>query len=150
MKSQAISIRRWLPVVFAAGCLSFSAAPALAAGEGSSEEAPAPAVSGPTFVKLPLFNIPVIEGDKVTRQITVGVALELAEGLQASSIDEKKPEVIDAFLRDLYAMFAQRSGTSRIAIQASIKQRLTQTAERVLGPGLVRQVLVVQLLERPH
>ena len=130
--------------------MSLSAAPALAAGEGSSEEAPTPAVSGPTFVKLPLFNIPVIEGDQVTRQITVGVALELAEGLKANSIDEKKPEVIDAFLRDLYAMFAQRSGTSRIAIQASIKQRLTQTAERVLGPGLVRQVLVVELLERPH
>lgn len=111
---------------------------------------PAPAVSGPAFVKLPLFNIPVIEGDKVTRLITVGVALELVEGLKPDSIEDRKPEVIDGFLRDLYAMFAQRSGTSRIAVEGSIKQRLAQTADRVLGPGKVRQVLIIDLLERPR
>jgi flagellar basal body-associated protein FliL len=148
MKSRASSVRRWLPVVFAAGCLSVSTAQALAAGQGSSNEAPA--VSGPTFVKLPLFNIPVIEGDKVTRLITVGVALELVEGLKPDSIEERKPEVIDGFLRDLYAMFAQRSGTSRIAVEGSIKRRLAQTADRVLGPGKVRQVLIIDLLERPR
>jgi flagellar basal body-associated protein FliL len=150
MKSRASSVRRWLPVVFAAGCLSVSTAQALAAGQGSSNEAPAPAVSGPAFVKLPLFNIPVIEGDKVTRLITVGVALELVEGLKPDSIEERKPEVIDGFLRDLYAMFAQRSGTSRIAVEGSIKRRLAQTADRVLGPGKVRQVLIIDLLERPR
>jgi hypothetical protein len=90
----------------------------------------------------------VIEGDKVTRQISVGIALELVEGLKADSIDEKKPAVIDAFLRDLYAMFAQRSGTSRVAVEGSIKQRLAQTADRVLGQGVVRQVLILELLER--
>jgi hypothetical protein len=130
--------------------LSFSAAQAIAAGQGSPEGAPAPAVSGPAFVKLPLFNIPVIEGDKVTRLITVGVALELVEGLKPDSIEDRKPEVIDGFLRDLYAMFAQRSGTSRIAVEGSIKQRLAQTADRVLGPGKVRQVLIIDLLERPR
>ena len=128
--------------------LSGPATSVLAAGEGGSEGAPAPAVSGPAFVKLPLFNIPVIEGDKVTRQITVGVTLELVEGVKPDSIGEKEPMLIDAFFRDLYGMFAQRSGTSRVAIQESIKQRLTQTAEKVLGPGIVRQALVVQLLER--
>jgi len=125
--------------------------PAFAAGEGEGEGSPAPAplVAGPTFVKLPLFNIPVIEGDKVTRQVTVGVALELVEGVKADSIDEKKPAVIDAFFRDLYGMFGQRSQISRVAVEGSIKQRLRQTADRVLGQGMVRQVLVLQLLERP-
>ena len=123
--------------------------PAFAAGESEESPAPAPAVSGPTFVKLPLFNIPVIEGDKVTRQVTVGVALELADGVKAASIDEKKPAVIDAFFRDLYSMFGQRSQVSRVAVEGSIKQHLARTAEQVLGPGVVRQVLVLQLLERP-
>ena len=150
MDSRGSSIRPWVLIAVVSGCLSCAAAPALAAGEDSPEGAPAPAVSGPAFVKLPLFNIPVIEGDKVTRQITVGIALELVEGLKADSIEEKKPEVIDAFLRDLYAMFAQRSGTSRVAVEGSIKQRLAQTADRVLGPGKVRQVLIIDLLERPH
>jgi len=135
-----------LAIILVVSGLTGPAMPALGAGEGSPEGAPA--VSGPAFVKLPLFNIPVIEGDKVTRQITVGVALELVEGLKPDSIGEKQPMLIDAFFRDLYSMFGQRSGTSRVAIQASIKQRLTQTAEKVLGPGIVRQVLVLELLER--
>jgi|SRR5579859_4502749 flagellar basal body-associated protein FliL len=123
---------------------------ALAAGEETPEKgAPAPAVSGPVFVKLPLFAIPVIEGDKVTRQVTVGIALELVEGMKADSIDEKKPAVIDAFFRDLYSMFSQRSGIARVAVEGSIKQRLGRTADQVLGPGVVRQVLLLQLLERP-
>jgi flagellar basal body-associated protein FliL len=121
---------------------------ALSAEEESPQKA-APEVAGPAFVKLPLFSIPVIEGDKVTRQVTVGLALELVEGLKADSIDEKKPQVIDAFFRDLYAMFGQRSQTSRVAVETSIKRRLAQTADRVLGPGVVRQVLILELLERP-
>jgi flagellar basal body-associated protein FliL len=90
----------------------------------------------------------VIENDKVTRQITVGIALELREGLKPDSIDEKKPQIIDAFLRDLYAMFAQRSEIARVAVENSIKRRLAQTADRILGPGTVRQVLILELLER--
>jgi len=123
--------------------------PAFAAGEGGTEGAPAPAMLGPTFVKLPLFNIPVIEGDKVTRKVTVGVALELVDGVKPDSIDEKRPVVVDAFFRDLYTMFGQRSQIPRIAVEGSIKQRLARTAEQVLGPGIVREVLVLQLLERP-
>ena len=126
------------------------ATPTLAAEEESPRKGEsAPAVSGPIFIKLPLFNIPVIEGNKVTRQVRVGLALELVEGLKADSIDEKKPAVIDAFFRDLYGMFGQRSETRRVAVEGSIKQRLTQTADRVLGPGMVRQVLILELLEHP-
>lgn len=120
----------------------------------TNEEAPGkagstPTVAGPVFVKLPLFFIPVIEGDKVTRQVTVRVALELVEGAKANSIDEKKPALIDAFFRDLYSMFSQRSQVSRVAVEGSIKQRLRQTADQVAGPGTVRQVLILDLLERP-
>jgi flagellar basal body-associated protein FliL len=129
---------------------SLAALPVLAAGEeGAEKAAPGPAASGPVYVKLPLFSIPVIEGDKVTRQVTVGVILELVEGLKADSISEKRPAVIDAFFQDLYSMFGQRSQTERVAVERSIKQKLGQTADRILGQGVVRQVLVVQLLERP-
>jgi len=141
-------IRPWLAVALLACGWGAAAAPVLAAEESSGKAESAP-VAGPVFVKLPLFNIPVIEGDKVTRQVTVGIALELADGLKPDSIDEKKPAMIDAFFRDLYSMFGQRSETSRVAVEASIKQRLARDADRILGPGTVRQILLLQLLERP-
>jgi flagellar basal body-associated protein FliL len=138
-------LKAWILIGLVVACPSLSA---LAAGKESSDK-PGAAVSGPVFVKLPLFSIPVIEGDKVTRQVTVGIALELVEGLKADSIDEKRPAVIDAFFRDLYGMFGQRSQVARVAVEGSIKQRLGRTAEQILGPGVVRHVLVLQLLERP-
>jgi flagellar basal body-associated protein FliL len=150
MRERLRTLRLWMLAALIAGGSCLSVLPALAAGEESPEKAaPGPAVSGPVFVTLPLFSIPVIEGDKVTRQVTVGITLELVEGVKADSIDEKKPAVIDAFFRDLYGMFGQRSQIARVAVEGSIKQRLGQTADRILGPGVVRQVLVVQLLERP-
>lgn len=141
------TLREWVLVALILFGASASGLPASAAGEEGP--APAPALTGPVFVKLPLFSIPVIEGDKVTRQVVVGVALELVEGVKAASIGEKQPAVIDAFFRDLYGMFGQRSQISRVAVERSIKQRLGQTADRVLGPGIVRQVLILDLLERP-
>lgn len=140
-------MRRWPQILSLIAVLGGAAMPA--AGQETPEKGtPVPAVQGPAFVKLPLFNIPVIENDKVTRQITVGIALELREGLKPDSIDEKKPQIIDAFLRDLYGMFAQRSEIARVAVENSIKRRLAQTADRILGPGTVRQVLILELLER--
>jgi flagellar protein FliL len=114
---------------------------------------PGPAMpGGPPFVKLPMFSIPVIEGDKVTRQVAVYIVLELSEGQSAATLQPKERQLMDAFLRDLYGMFAQRSGADRIAIQGSIKTRLSLTADKVLGPGIVKQVLILQLYERnlPH
>ncbi|MGH7123240.1 MAG: hypothetical protein ACREFI_02625 [Stellaceae bacterium] len=144
--SRAVSSRALaLLVVVLSTC---SSAPALAAGEESPGKAE-PAPAGPVFVKLPLFSIPVIEGDKVTRQVAVGIALELTEGVMAGSIDEKKPAVIDAFFRDLYSMFGQRSQVARVAVEGSIKRRLGQTADRILGPGTVRRILILELVERP-
>jgi hypothetical protein len=92
--------------------------------------------------------IPVIEGDEVTRSVSVGVVLELAEGQTAASIEAKRPVLVDAFYRELYGMFAQRSGADRIAEDRTVKERLGRTADRVLGPGVVREVLIQQLFEQ--
>jgi len=122
------------------------------AAEEQSAPSGAAMPGGPPFVKLPMFSIPVIEGDQVTRQVAVFIVLELAEGQSAATLKPKERQLMDAFLRDLYGMFAQRSGADRIAIQDSIKTRLSLTADKVLGPGIVKQVLIQQLYERnlPH
>lgn len=122
-------------------------ATALGAGEPGSEKL-APAPGGPAFVKLPLFSIPVIEGDKVTRQVAVGIVLELGAGQTLADLKPKENVLIDAFLRELYGIFAQRSGADRIADQHTLKERLGRTADRVLGSGVVRQVLIQQLFEQ--
>lgn len=104
--------------------------------------------NGPIFVQLPIFQVPVIQGNQVRLQVSLTVALELVQGLSADSIEPKKPLLIDAFLRDLYAIFAQRANQSRVADDQLIRVRLQQIADRVLGPGIVRRVLIQQLFEQ--
>jgi flagellar basal body-associated protein FliL len=120
----------------------------VAAWPARAEQAPEPVPGAPVFVRLPLFVIPVIEGGEVTRQVTVGVALELAEGQTTESIEPKRPVLIDAFFKELYGMFAQRSGAGRIADDQTIKVRLGRVTDSVLGPGVVKQILIQQLFER--
>lgn len=101
-----------------------------------------------TFVEWPTFNIPVIEGSAATRRVSPMLALELEKGQPDDALDEKKPVLIDAFFQDLYGMFAQRSHDDRVAEQQSIKERLSRTAVRILGPGVVREILIEQIYER--
>ncbi len=90
----------------------------------------------------------MIEGSAVTRQVSVVLSLELEDGQSEAALDAKKRALAAAFLQDLYGMFAQRSGAARVADQRTVKARLSRTATRVLGPGVVREILVEQLYEQ--
>jgi len=113
-----------------------------------AQEPPEPTPSGPAFVALPLFVIPVIEGAEVARQVSVGVTLELTEGQTAQSIEPKRAALIDAFYKELYGMFGARAHSDRIADERAIKQRLAVVSDRVLGAGVVKEVLIQKLFEQ--
>ncbi len=108
-----------------------------------------PAPGAPSYVTVPLFVIPVIEGGAVTRQVSVGVAMELVKGKTLEDIKPKETVLIDAFFRELYGLFGQRASAERIAQPPIVKARLQRVADRILGAGVVKQVLILQLFERP-
>ena len=127
--------------------LAFSATTVHAASDSPSGKGEA-VPNAPIFVKLPIFQIPVIERDQVTRRVSVAVALELVQGMTQDNVTPKQPLLIDAFLSDLYAIFSQHANSSRVADDRLIRTRLQQIADRILGPGVVRQVLIEQLFEQ--
>ena len=108
-----------------------------------------PAPGAPSYVVVPLFVIPVIEGGQVTRQVSIGVGLELVKGKTLKDIKPKEAVLIDGFFRELYGLFGQRASADRLADPPVIKARLMRVADRILGPGVVQQVLILQLFERP-
>jgi len=120
----------------------FAAAPA-----GASE---APAKVGPTFIALAPIVLPVFEGNVVARQAGVLLSLELVEGKTEADVEPQRRRLVDAFISDLYALFEQRHGADRVIDAAAVKERLGATAARILGPGVVRAVLIQQAFERPR
>jgi flagellar basal body-associated protein FliL len=134
-------------------CLLLSTLPSILAAlpahavdreRGASELIPGIAV----FVNIRPITLPVIEGNRVTRQVGVLLTVELTQGHLKQEATEKEHELTDAFITDLYRMYGASAGASRVVDEKLLKTRLQATAERVLGPGVVQAVLIRQLVEQ--
>ena len=108
-----------------------------------------PPISGvPDFVELQPIVLPVIERNAVTRQVGILLTLELAEGQAAATIEPKRRQLMDAFIRELHAIYSMRSSTGRVVDEGIIKQHLLRTSDGILGKGVVHAILVKRLVEQ--
>lgn len=124
--------------VLAAALAVLGLAGTAAAADRSAVVMPVP--GKPFFVQLSPIFVPVIDKDRISRQVSIAVAVEIADGGQAPDVEKKRPELDDAFLRDVYVFVQQRSGIGTPAAEEALKQRLRQTAARVLEPVAVKAV----------
>jgi flagellar protein FliL len=122
---------------------------ALSARAAEPAEKAAPVAGAPSYVRLDPIFVPVIEGSQVTRQIGVTLMLQLVDGQDKSDVEGKRKPLYDALFRDLYGYFQDRVATSGHVDQPYLKVRLLKTTARVVGPNLVKEVLIEQLFERP-
>jgi hypothetical protein len=123
---------------------------ALAADHGEKKPAKGEsAIEGPAFIKLAPIVLPIFGKDnKVARQAGLVLALELEPGKTAGDLEPDERKLRDAFITDLYTLFEQTADAEHVIDVALIKQRLQDTSERVLGPGVVHAVLIQQAFER--
>jgi flagellar basal body-associated protein FliL len=137
-------VRRCLVVSLLPSMLAALPAHAVDREKGANELIPGIAV----FIDLRPITLPVIERDRVTRQVGILLTIELAEGHLKQEATEKDHELTDAFITELYRLYGARAGANRVVDEKLLKTRLQATADRVLGPGVVRAVLIRQLVEQ--
>ena len=122
------------------------AGPALAA-DRSAVVMPVP--GKPFFVQLVPIFVPVIDShDNISHQVSIAVAVEIADGGKAKSVEEKRPALDDAFLRDVYRFVQQRGGIGSPTAETALKSRLRQTAARVLHPVEVKDVDIEEFFQQ--
>jgi hypothetical protein len=113
------------------------------------EAVPEMIAGAPSYVRFAPIFIPIIQGDQVTRQIGVTLMLELAKGQEKEPIEQKRLQLNDAFVRDLYAFFQQRAGVKSNDIdEMYLKDRLLKVADNIIGEKAVREVLIQQFFEQ--
>jgi len=115
---------------------------------GLAEEHGAGAPAGPVFVPLRPIVLPIVEGDRIAKTTGVVLSLELAHGKTEADLDPDRVRLRDAFITELYAYLDQHADDPRAIDTELLKQRLTRVSARILGPGVVRQVLILQAFER--
>jgi flagellar basal body-associated protein FliL len=96
---------------------------------------------GREYYTMPAFVVPVIQGNDVTRQVTFLITLETMGTDNRAKLMSKRPQLQDGFLRDLYGVIALRPN-AEVYDSESIKTRLRRVGDKVLGDGIIDDILV--------
>jgi hypothetical protein len=100
------------------------------------------------FFRLPVFNLPVIREGRVAQQVSVNVTIETSDIRARNKIIENRIKIQNAFLRDLHGVVSLSNGTDRALLVPTVKARLQRVADAILGPGVVKQILVENVYVR--
>jgi len=114
---------------------------------GADEAAAPPPPEPAVFVEMEALTIPVIRGGAVAKYVLLQVALEVEDEEARQDVIDRMPRLKDAFLRDLHAYFASTPLDSPLNVR-TVKTRLKRVAGRIVGPEIVREVLIQGAFEK--
>ena len=117
--------------------------PAAAAGEGQPQQ------SGPLYVDLEPLIIPITREDRVVKYTSLAIKLEVNGPAAKAKVEQFMPYVRDAFLTRLMVVLA-RGDPSQPYDQEKLKRQLMAESENVLGPDIVKDVLISAAAERTN
>lgn len=103
----------------------------------------------PEFFRMPPFSVPTIREAGVVGQISLMVTLEVVGLSNKTKVIQKRQHLQSGFLRDLYGVASINNGSGQALQLDTVKNRLNMVADRVLGAGVVKNVLVENAHTRP-
>lgn len=121
-------------------------------GKSKPPPAPAPvevAKPPPIYVNAEPLSIPVMRGERIKNYFYVTVALQVASDAKRDEVRDQMPRLRDAYLRDLTSRPAMRQDVANAIDFDAVKQRLLAISEKMLGPGVVEDVLIVRTFQAP-
>jgi len=147
--AQRFLLRAWATVTSERRCgpaglllllTAFLASPA-AAAEGKK-------TAGTDFIRLAPIQVPIIANREVVGRAGVLVQLQLADPGDFDAVDRQRARLLDAFLSELYGLFDQLEDAPVIIDPAIVKQHLARVSDRIVGPGKVREVVILRTYEQ--
>ena len=116
-----------------------------------SASGPAPATAqgeAPIFIPIDRITVAVFRDGEVAQHLIFILKLEVADRAASGLVIEKMPRLTDAFMRDLHALASAPNAATDGLDMALAKRRLMNTSIRVLGPDIVRNVLIDRSIVR--
>ncbi|MCH8926450.1 MAG: hypothetical protein IH924_10015 [Proteobacteria bacterium] len=99
-------------------------------------------------LRLDPIILPVIREGQVMLHVTVVVVIELVEAVPLTELRVFSQPLRDTMLSELHGMYAIRYVQERGYDLPIIRERLSEAAERVLGAGSVKRVMLKDLNKR--
>ena len=94
--------------------------------------------------------MPVLGAERIDQFVTLMVALELTDMITAEAVRAQAPRLTDAFLTTIYGAIASGKVMSGGVLDVpQVKSKLGDAAAKVLGKGMVHDVLIQIVNQRP-
>jgi hypothetical protein len=118
-------------------------------GLAAGGSAPASAQSNaPIFIPVDRITVAVFRDGEVTQHLIFILKLEISDRNASGVVIEKMPRLTDAFMRDLHTLASAPNAAQEGLDMVQAKRRLLASSVRVLGPNVVRDVLIDRSIVR--
>ena len=105
---------------------------------------------GYKFVELDPLILPIIDNNGVSQTVSIVVALEVADDATAAKVEGLAPRLKDAYIQEMYGVLNKQAALRGGVIQVSyLKKRLNTISHHVLGEGVINDVLLQVVQQRP-
>ena len=130
---------------------AFLAPPSIAANaenEHNSDNATQEAPTGGQYYRLDPFVVPIMGREAVARHLTVAVTLELTDENKRDMVRDKLPLLRHGLNTALYQLVGVQRTDGSLPPLATMKRRMLDVSREVVGPQVVRDVLMESVYER--
>ncbi len=112
-------------------------------GEAGGDEKPA-------FVEMDPLVVPIMDNDGIAQVISMAITIEVENEGGAQKVRDLKPRIKDAMIQNMYGMLNQQAALNNGVIKVDyVKKRLNDVTAKVMGEGVVKDVLLQMVQQNP-
>ena len=102
------------------------------------------------FVELAPLILPIVDKYGVSQVVSVVVALEIENKEHTKIVEKLSPKLKDAYIQEMYGALNKKAALEGGVVQVGmIKHKLNEITDDVLGKGIVDDVLLQVVQQRP-
>jgi flagellar FliL protein len=102
------------------------------------------------YVELDPLILPIVDARGVSQTVSMIVVLQVPDADAAAEVNQMAPRLKDAYIQDMYGVLNKHAALQGGVVQVGmIKSRLNEISQRVMGEGVVDDVLLQVVQQRP-
>ena len=105
-------------------------------------------VEAPVAIDMDRLTIPIFAEDRVAATVLIDLKVEAIGAENQEMITKLLPRLSGAFFKDLYVFIPQIIRRDNKLSTDILAERMKQTGDKVLGPGVLHSVTIVEVSER--